>query len=698
MVPRRWKVLPGSEAQPPPNRQVKPEEGLEIEVKVEEEEAQEIVVKVEEEEIEVEEEEEEEAQEIVVKVEVDEAQAQAAEIEVQVEDEEEQEIEFSVPPSSHFLAMATSCRMPDVLVFDSDIAHRWDVFRHDFDHYVAIAHPAATPEVKASLLLNLAGPDALAQSDFFVYAAGESARDPNLRKNDKRGERGQASTHQDSLPKHPYSTRHYNNRRPVRLANHGLCFRLAHNMAEDASTDACFTGDSDLLFCGIHVVETCSRLIVFSKKSIKKAEECAVKWMEVQESLESKVAAEVLQHKEGPHESTLTERRQQCIPGYHAECYRHFCNITTINQAIAKSRRKKDAEKPEAGEPPQEAVPDGEADEPAPKRLLRSMTSHSQQTATVEHTDPRHVLPARCIICKGSKYTKEINTGKRNMEKLMQCETKQGGQLMTAATMKKDEALLLHIRDRDLVALEARYHKSCYQRYTRVVIDFAQDCKQDNQQQVYEKSYSSFCKRVIEKRIIHGKEILRLAKLNRLFISEVREVEGLDASSHKTGRLKARLKRSHPLLCFTRPFRQVESEIVFVESLVDEELVEGVVEDNSTEGSDSSAIVGDNQQEGSSPHHPREMFHAAQTVQNSIINATNHIQWPPTSEDTTLHTAEQIVPDDLYNLLAWTTGASNEPKESGKVDVPDQMHHRLLSIAQDIMHLKSEGRNTQPSP
>ncbi|XP_055487432.1 jerky protein homolog isoform X3 [Leucoraja erinacea] len=205
MVPRRWKVLPGSEAQPPPSRQVKPEEGLEIKVK---EEVQVFQIKVEEE--------EEEAQEIVVKVEVDEAQAQAAEIEVQVEDEEEQEIEFSVPPSSHFLAMATSCRMPDVLVFDSDIAHRWDVFRHDFDHYVAIAHPAATPEVKASLLLNLAGPDALAQSDFFVYAAGESARDPNLRKNDKRGERGQASTHQDSLPKHPYSTRHYNNRRPVR--------------------------------------------------------------------------------------------------------------------------------------------------------------------------------------------------------------------------------------------------------------------------------------------------------------------------------------------------------------------------------------------------------------------------------------------------------------------------------------------------
>ena len=41
-----------------------------------------------------------------------------------------------------------------------------------------------------------------------------------------------------------------------------------------------------------------------------------------------------------------------------------------------------------------------------------------------------------------------------------------------------------------------------------------------------------------------------LTKLNRLFIKEVRGVEGLDASSFKTYRLKARLKSSHPAICF----------------------------------------------------------------------------------------------------------------------------------------------------
>ncbi|XP_055506313.1 uncharacterized protein LOC129706229 isoform X2 [Leucoraja erinacea] len=74
--------------------------------------------------------------------------------------------------------MATSCHKPNVLVFNSDIAHQWGVFRRDFQHYVTIAHPAATDEMRASLLLNLAGPDALERSESFVYGVGEDARDP----------------------------------------------------------------------------------------------------------------------------------------------------------------------------------------------------------------------------------------------------------------------------------------------------------------------------------------------------------------------------------------------------------------------------------------------------------------------------------------------------------------------------------------
>ena len=35
--------------------------------------------------------------------------------------------------------------------------------------------------------------------------------------------------------------------------------------------------------------------------------------------------------------------------------------------------------------------------------------------------------------------------------------------------MRNDESVLVHIRGKDCVAVEARYHKKCYQTYTKVL-------------------------------------------------------------------------------------------------------------------------------------------------------------------------------------------------------------------------------------
>ena len=41
-----------------------------------------------------------------------------------------------------------------------------------------------------------------------------------------------------------------------------------------------------------------------------------------------------------------------------------------------------------------------------------------------------------------------------------------GGKLKEAATKKADESILIQIADKDLVALEVKYHKRCYETYT----------------------------------------------------------------------------------------------------------------------------------------------------------------------------------------------------------------------------------------
>jgi hypothetical protein len=42
------------------------------------------------------------------------------------------------------------------------------------------------------------------------------------------------------------------------------------------------------------------------------------------------------------------------------------------------------------------------------------------------------------------------------------CETIDGGRLREAAEAKNDEGILLHIRGKDCVAAEVRYHNHCY--------------------------------------------------------------------------------------------------------------------------------------------------------------------------------------------------------------------------------------------
>ena len=54
-------------------------------------------------------------------------------------------------------------------------------------------------------------------------------------------------------------------------------------------------------FCFMHVINTHSKVIPFSEKSIKKFQECAAKWIDVEGSPESKVAVKALQVHHSQH-------------------------------------------------------------------------------------------------------------------------------------------------------------------------------------------------------------------------------------------------------------------------------------------------------------------------------------------------------------------------------------------------------------
>ncbi|XP_041466296.1 uncharacterized protein LOC121416845 [Lytechinus variegatus] len=326
--------------------------------------------------------------------------------------------------------------------------------------------------------------------------------------------------------------------------------------------------------------------------------------------------------------------------------------------------------------------------ESEPKRLLRSDARKSSCRGRP------HVLPVECIICKNNKYVRESYSRKRKVERLVRCETLTGGQLLKAAEIRKDEHMLLQIREKDLVALEVRYHRSCYLSYCKVVKPRIENNLPFKQ--IYELSYSRFCQDIIEQRIIRGQEILRLTKLLKLFVKTVKEVEGLEAGSYKSANLKRRLKESYPVLCFSRPSRQYESEIVFVESLHVEDVIESAVADVSSEESQSESDGSMRPTKVRSDQQIlRSLYTAAGIIKNALEGVDLKTTWPPTSDYLTIEQSKRLVPWQLFNFLAWMSGVNQEPKED-MVDVSHDDERKILSLAQDIMYLKTKGRCVLP--
>uniref|UniRef100_UPI00358DE8A3 uncharacterized protein isoform X2 n=1 Tax=Myxine glutinosa TaxID=7769 RepID=UPI00358DE8A3 len=193
---------------------------------------------------------------------------------------------------------------------------------------------------------------------------------------------------------------------------------MAIYMSSDATTDgeevdvrsSSKFEDSMKGVCFMHVLNKQSKVIPFKEKSARKFRECALEWIQLKGSYESKFAVKALtldQHSLlhtwtatvgvglaadaiaiTDYEGEGSGRKQQYYAGYHARCYNHFCNITTIKRAITKRRKKKEAEKIQ--EEGSDALPNDEPLDQMPKRLLQSYTSDGQRTSAHQHTDQRY--------------------------------------------------------------------------------------------------------------------------------------------------------------------------------------------------------------------------------------------------------------------------------------------------------------------
>ena len=101
--------------------------------------------------------------------------------------------------------------------------------------------------------------------------------------------------------------------------------------------------------------------------------------------------------------------------------------------------------------------------------------------------------------------------------------------LWHAAERKGDENILVHIRDKDCVAIEVRYHRNCHLNHCRPFT--REEPKASVNDEIYKESYENFCCNIVKARLLQKKEIMRMKLLNQMFMKKVAEVEIIDASN-----------------------------------------------------------------------------------------------------------------------------------------------------------------------
>ncbi|XP_060765855.1 uncharacterized protein LOC132874014 [Neoarius graeffei] len=129
---------------------------------------------------------------------------------------------------------------------------------------------------------------------------------------------------------------------------------------------------------------------------------------------------------------------------FHPTCYQRFIDKREIERAkrrlVREKKRGDDKQDPQTSE----AIP-ATVTGMTPTRKL-----HSRSCLPISSSGP--VLPAICIICKKTcKYV--VKAGRRQKEALSKTQTLTAGKLQEAAEVKDDHSILVHIKDKDCVAL-----------------------------------------------------------------------------------------------------------------------------------------------------------------------------------------------------------------------------------------------------
>ena len=345
------------------------------------------------------------------------------------------------------------------------------------------------------------------------------------------------------------------------------------------------------------------------------------------------------------------------IGRYHRKCYQHYTNKTNLDRL----KRKREI----SGNNASSYVDSQTQDLPHPKRLSRSAVSATTYDA--------------CILCQTNKYSKRFkdNEPLTNLETIQASET-----LVEAARKRNDERILLAVEGRDLVAMEVKYHRTCYKGYTH---------KRDTQDKetTFEEVFKDFTTNV-QRDIVEGQKVCFMTELLEEF-RELAEQHCIAAESYTSQKLKSKLqKHFDENLQFWHPVNRSQSEIVFSNNVLKGQLVESQISDQ------KEVVFNTSKQRADSLNDNIDMnlCHSSSYIHKLLKSAKVNLQWPPVSQD--LSEESVTISPEIFNFLAAVMYGSEIVCYQKKVILSEKNARIVMSIAQDMIYASSNGRTKPP--
>lgn len=282
---------------------------------------------------------------------------------------------------------------------------------------------------------------------------------------------------------------------------------------------------------------------------------------------------------------------------------------------------------------------------------------------------------SKCLICGNRSYKK--------CKEMNNASSIDSRDAIKKAAEAIDDKRILHILsgvNDDLVAAEAKYHKSCFSSYTSKSNIKHRAFKEEKDESLFSVAFKEMAS-TIQSFLDNGRAY-DMSSLLTMY-QHILKSKGIDADSYTKHKLKLRMQ-SHfgDDIVFHQQFDKKKPELVYSSKISLQDVINSAALELHTS----------NKQVISDEANARNcIFEAAKIIKHEIKECKGISTRPLDVSDLNEDTVRRLVPNDLYWLLRWIIGPTLDIEDTSTID-----DKKVLSIAQDIIHCSSNARVKTP--